>query len=120
MPSNAYSAPATAAGVGTRTASPAPLAPYGPSGWASSTMMTSTGGIAAAGRIPSDLSVVVTGTESSVTNASVSARPRPMWTPPSTWPSRSVGFIARPTSWAATTRARRPSSSRITTWVAQP
>ena len=83
-------------------------------------MITSTGGIDDAGMIPWDFSVAVTGTPPSVTNASVSASPRPMWTPPSTWPSRSVGFIARPTSWAAITRASRPSSSRITTCVAQP
>ena len=38
-PSNACSAPATAAAVGTRTASPAPFAPYGPSGCGSSIRM---------------------------------------------------------------------------------
>jgi hypothetical protein len=42
----------------------------------------------------------------------------PMWTPPSIWPSTSVGLIALPTSWAAMTFARRPSSSSVTTCVA--
>ena len=72
------------------------------------------------GMMCSDFSVVVTGTPPSTTNSSESAWPRPMCTPPSIWPSASVGLIARPTSWAATTFASRPSSSRTTTCVAQP
>ena len=120
MPSNAWSAPATAAAVGTRAASPTPLAPCGPSGWGTSTRIVSTGGIVAAGMIPSDLSVSVSGMPPTTRNSSVSAMPRPMCTAPSTWPRRSVGLSALPTSWAAITRSIRPASSSVTTWVAQP
>ena len=72
-PVEGESAPATAAAVGTRTASPMPFAPYGPSGCGSSTKIRSTGGIPAAGMIPSDFSVSVTGTPSRTTNASLRA-----------------------------------------------
>ena len=82
--------------------------------------IVSTGGMPAAGMMPRDFSVSVTGTPSRRTNSSLRAWPRPMWTPPSTWPSASVRFMTRPTSWAAMTRAIAPASSRMTTWVAQP
>ena len=68
----------------------------------------------------SDFSVSVTGRPPSTTYSSDSAWPSPMCMPPSTWPSASVGLIARPTSCAATIFTRRPSSSRIATCVAQP
>ena len=73
MPSNASSAPATAAAVGTRPISPTPLAPNGPSGSGSSTRMTSTSGMSRARSTPSSRSLKVTGMPSSQGSSSVSA-----------------------------------------------
>ena len=75
---------------------------------------------AAAGTMPSDFSVVVTGCRLRRRTPRSARSPSPMWTAPSIWPSSSVGLIALPTSCAATIFSIRPSSSRITTCVAQP
>src|SRR5205823_8858935 len=81
-PSNSCSAAATADAVGTSATSPTPFAPYGPSGWGSSTKTTSTGGIPAGGMMFNDFRVSVLTCPSSTTNSSLRVWPSPMCTAP--------------------------------------